>query len=462
MDVGLAVAGNRPGSSLITSQFTNNVVDGQNKAGSIGVYVTTDQFGFGSNHVSAEFFGNTIRQTETGFYLQEQANYTLTLNASNNFILLNTTPVENTGTSLAHFKNNFWGSATGPANLPHVESSPWCLTASCLPVTVQFTSSTSSIVEGSAGAPIRITLSEPLDVDISVNFTLTGQSAHGHGEDYTPDSGTVVIPAGQVLAVLPITIIDDSRVEGSETALISLVPQLASLGSISIQTLTIVDNDLADIILNKPNGSLAVTEGGATDQFTLVLASQPSFDVVVDILTDSQTITTPASLTFTSAQWNVAQTVVVAAVDDAVVEGAHTSQAHFGVASLDTIYNGFLIPELTISITDNDSTSTSSSSSSSSPPPSSSSPSISSPPPESQQPPSAHSLVENPSSNPTSSPASGSGSSGAGSTSDSGGGSTGGNNSTQSQTPGSVGEGASPEPQAVQALTFGGCSLLLE
>ena len=55
----------------------------------------------------------------------------------------------------------------------------------------------------------------------------------------------------------------------------------------------------------------------------MVLTAQPTADVTID-LSSSDTdrrARSPASLTFTAANWNVAQTVTVTGVDDALVDG---------------------------------------------------------------------------------------------------------------------------------------------
>ena len=56
----------------------------------------------------------------------------------------------------------------------------------------------------------------------------------------------------------------------------------------------------------------------------MVLNTQPTADVTIALSSSDTTEGTvgPASLTFTTANWNVAQTVTVTGVDDAVVDGA--------------------------------------------------------------------------------------------------------------------------------------------
>jgi hypothetical protein len=65
---------------------------------------------------------------------------------------------------------------------------------------------------------------------------------------------------------------------------------------------------------------VAVTEGGATATYTVVLMSQPSANVTINVTADSQVTVDKSSLSFTTTNWNVAQTVTVTAVNDAVAE----------------------------------------------------------------------------------------------------------------------------------------------
>ena len=109
------------------------------------------------------------------------------------------------------------------------------------------------------------------------------------------------------------------------------------------------------VTVAQSGGTTNVTEGGATDDLSVVLIAPPTADVVITLVPNAQVSVSPATLTFTSANWNVAQSVTVTAVDDAVAEGAHTGTIAFTVASTDTLYNAFAVPSVTANITDNDS-----------------------------------------------------------------------------------------------------------
>jgi hypothetical protein len=72
-----------------------------------------------------------------------------------------------------------------------------------------------------------------------------------------------------------------------------------------------------------PTGGLLTSSSGATAHFTVVLDSQPLADVTIGLRSSDTTQGTvsPASLTFTGANWNQPQTVTITGVDDQIVSG---------------------------------------------------------------------------------------------------------------------------------------------
>ncbi len=107
------------------------------------------------------------------------------------------------------------------------------------------------------------------------------------------------------------------------------------------------------VTITESGGSTDVTEGGATDSYTIVLNTQPSADVTIAFNTGTQ-LQAISSVTFTSANWNTPQTITVTANDDNVVEGSHTGTITHSATSSDANYNGISIANVTANITDND------------------------------------------------------------------------------------------------------------
>ena len=121
---------------------------------------------------------------------------------------------------------------------------------------------------------------------------------------------------------------------------------------------SIVDNDDIKAAVNivQSAGKTEVVEGGAGDSYTLSLSTQPSANVIVNLSVDTAQLgATPTTLTFTPANWASAQTVTVSAVNDALVEGLNISPITHTATSGDPDYNSLYVPQVFVSIIDNDS-----------------------------------------------------------------------------------------------------------
>ncbi|MDB9435478.1 ExeM/NucH family extracellular endonuclease [Dolichospermum lemmermannii CS-548] len=123
---------------------------------------------------------------------------------------------------------------------------------------------------------------------------------------------------------------------------------------LAIDNLQVSTSALPGVSIVQSGGNTNVTEGGATDSYTVVLSTQPTANVTITISPDSQITTSATTLTFTTANWNVAQTVTVTAVDDAAIEGTHNGIISHTAISNDGSYNSISITSVTATITDND------------------------------------------------------------------------------------------------------------
>ena len=118
--------------------------------------------------------------------------------------------------------------------------------------------------------------------------------------------------------------------------------------------LAITDDDTAGVQITQTSGSTQVTEGGTTDSYSIALSSQPASNVTVNLSVGNQISLSAATLTFTPANFSTAQTVTVTAVDDNQVEGTHSASISTAVSSADAAYNNASVPDLSVSIADND------------------------------------------------------------------------------------------------------------
>lgn len=118
---------------------------------------------------------------------------------------------------------------------------------------------------------------------------------------------------------------------------------------------SINDDDTAGVVVSPANG-LVTTEAGGAATFTVVLASQPLDNVTIPVSSsDTTEATVPASVVFTAANWNIAQTVTVTGVDDALDDGDIAWTIVTGAAtSADASYNGLASSDVTGTTVDDD------------------------------------------------------------------------------------------------------------
>jgi|GEM_PF-1848002 len=190
--------------------------------------------------------------------------------------------------------------------------------------------------------------------DQTVEVSVTGNGITSG--DYSLSATKITILNGTKTGSITLTIVDDFEAEATETATITLVNPSSGLelGTTLVQTVEITDNDAKGVILVESENTTKVTEGGANDSYTIVLNSQPTANVSIGITTGVQLTATPAALTFTTANWNIPQTVTISAVDDATVEGNHSTTISHTVSSADAMYNGLTVASVSVTITDND------------------------------------------------------------------------------------------------------------
>jgi hypothetical protein len=114
------------------------------------------------------------------------------------------------------------------------------------------------------------------------------------------------------------------------------------------------DDDTAGVDL-QPITVVSVLEGGA-GSFSVVLKSAPAAKVVVvseSTLPDKCTVS-PATITFTSSNWNVPQTVTIRGVDNRVADGDQTCSITTTVISTDTVYAAIDPVDVPVLVVDNE------------------------------------------------------------------------------------------------------------
>ena len=121
-----------------------------------------------------------------------------------------------------------------------------------------------------------------------------------------------------------------------------------------IASFSIAEPTSPQVIIAQTEGNTEVTEGGGEDSYTLVLATQPTADVVIDLTVGEQITTDKTSITFTPNNWDTPQTIIVTADNDPVTEGEHNSAISHSITSEDLDYNTLTLLNLNVTINDDD------------------------------------------------------------------------------------------------------------
>ena len=103
----------------------------------------------------------------------------------------------------------------------------------------------------------------------------------------------------------------------------------------------------------------SVSEAGGTDSFTVVLADQPSSDVVLSVVSadTGEVAVSPAQLTFTNGNWDTGQTVTTTGVDDPASDGSQTTAVTVSVVdgSSDNAFDSLADQTVSVTTSDDDS-----------------------------------------------------------------------------------------------------------
>lgn len=155
--------------------------------------------------------------------------------------------------------------------------------------------------------------------DVDVTYIITGSAISG--TDFTALTGTVTIPANTLSAAIDIDVIDDEVAETVDTLTIQLDSVFAT-GDVTVDmpqntdSILMLDDDIPDISLSTT--TVTVSEDGSTATVEVQLTSQPTANVILTVTTADATEATvsTATLTFTPADWDTAQTLVITGIED--------------------------------------------------------------------------------------------------------------------------------------------------
>lgn len=277
----------------------------------------------------------------------------------------------------------------------HLTHANWAI-----PVTVTVTGIDDDLDDGDVDYAIHVDDGESDAVDVAV----TNDDNDGVGVSVTPTSGMMTTEAGgtahftvvltsQPLAAVTIPIASDDATEGTaapapltftvanwnapQTVTVTGIDDAVADGAQTYHVtvgpatstdpayagldpddgmLTNIDNDSPGVIVT-PTSGLVTTEAGAPATFNVVLTSQPAADVTIALSSSDpgEGTVAPASLTFTPANWDAPQTVIVSGVNDDEADGEQSYTIVLDAAgSTDLGYAGVDPANVAVTNLDND------------------------------------------------------------------------------------------------------------
>ena len=191
--------------------------------------------------------------------------------------------------------------------------------------TVSFASASQSAGEGSGTHDVGVRLGKAPATDITLAYTVGGTATSG--SDYTALSGTVTVPKDATTATIPVTLIDDSVPESSETIVLTLAAGSDyAVGSPDTHTLTIAANDPPTASF--ASASQSAGEGTGTHDVEVRLDKAPATDLTLAYTVDGTATSgsdyTALSGTVTVSAGATTATLPVTLIDDSAEEGSET------------------------------------------------------------------------------------------------------------------------------------------
>ena len=162
--------------------------------------------------------------------------------------------------------------------------------------------------------------------------------------------------------------VDDDIQDGNQTSTITIQIDptrsditFATLPSKSFSCLTLDNDNVPRIVVVESNGNTQVDESQSEDTVFVSLGTVPTNQVNINIGVDdlSEVNVNPSSLSFTSDDWFVPQSVMIIGVDDEFIDGSQKTDLTFSVAPNTSDQNYLNVTPVVIEVTttDNDASS---------------------------------------------------------------------------------------------------------
>ncbi|HYI07693.1 MAG TPA: FG-GAP-like repeat-containing protein, partial [Thermoanaerobaculia bacterium] len=219
-----------------------------------------------------------------------------------------------------------------------------------------------SVAESGATATFTVVL----DVQPAAAVVIDVSSADPAEATVSPAQLTFDTANWSTPQTVTVTGVDDTVDDGDQVTTIDVAVNTAATADPAYDTVdpddvtaTTTDNDTAGV--TRTPSAVTVSESGTTATFTVVLLTEPTGDVVLDVTPSDagEATSSPAQLTFTAGDWSSPQTVTVTGTDDVLDDGNQTSTIVLAMnagATTDPVYDPINPADVTVTTTDDDKT----------------------------------------------------------------------------------------------------------
>ncbi|WP_316829641.1 Calx-beta domain-containing protein [Pedobacter aquatilis] len=237
------------------------------------------------------------------------------------------------------------------------------ITANTSPVTLNIadddvsaiTVATNNAAEPTTNGSFVFTLSKASATATTVTYTIGGSATNG--TDYSTLATTVVIPANTTTFTLPVNVINDQIVEGTENIILTFnaaTDNPAITVTPATATLLIADDDVATVtVAATTNAAEPSTNGLFTFTLSKVSATATTVNFTVSGTATSGTDYTPIGTSIVIPAGASSATLSVPVIDDNIVEGTETVILTMTAATSNSLITANTSP-VTLNIADND------------------------------------------------------------------------------------------------------------
>ncbi len=216
---------------------------------------------------------------------------------------------------------------------------------------VTVTPSSRTLAEGGLADSYTVRLSHRPTADVSIAVT----SADAGAVSVSPATLMLTADNWDEAQTVTIRAVEDADATDESVRLRHAATSADShYNAIAIAHVTARVNDDETAGVTVTSSALSVPEGGSAD-YTLMLTSQPSADVTVNLSRLDHRVATasPTRLTFTTSDWRTARTVTVRGVQDPDANPVSIKLSH-RAKSADPAYNEVRIDVVDVTVTDDD------------------------------------------------------------------------------------------------------------